>query len=172
MPAIHVAAELGVSSVTVAAIAKKLGVPGPPAGHWARVAAGQPGTRKPPLPNVSHAHPKVHVLHARAPLPQQLPPVAPDPVPLVAPDPAPVETPTDPDLTEDVHHVLLETALDHAQDLDRAERLRALANALEPRIRALPPEAPQRAWLTWARTTVAATERDLLQTLVAPGQPE
>lgn len=48
-PTVQVAAELGISDVALAKRCKKLNVPKPPLGYWAKVAAGQT-LPKPPLP--------------------------------------------------------------------------------------------------------------------------
>jgi hypothetical protein len=52
---------------------------------------------------------------------------------------------------------------------EQAARLRTLADLLEPRILALPASAPQRAWLRWARVTIARAEEDVLGGLCEPG---
>lgn len=51
IPATKLAEELGISDVAIAKRCKKLGVPQPPRGYWAKLAAGQ-APMKPPLPPV------------------------------------------------------------------------------------------------------------------------
>jgi hypothetical protein len=48
-PMLKAAEEYGVSSVALGKICKKLGVPVPGRGHWAKLAHGHAGARKPPL---------------------------------------------------------------------------------------------------------------------------
>ena len=48
-PAAKISGEFGISDVAVGKLCKKMNVPKPPRGHWARVQAGQKITR-PPLP--------------------------------------------------------------------------------------------------------------------------
>src|SRR6266568_5281326 len=48
-PMLKVAEEYGISSVALGKICQKLGVPVPGRGHWAKLAHGHAGARKPPL---------------------------------------------------------------------------------------------------------------------------
>ena len=48
-PATEVARELGISDVALGKLCRRLQVPKPPRGYWARVASGKT-PRKPPLP--------------------------------------------------------------------------------------------------------------------------
>lgn len=51
-PMLKVAQEYGVSSVALGKTCKKLSVPVPGRGHWAKLAHGHSGTKKPPLPKL------------------------------------------------------------------------------------------------------------------------
>lgn len=51
-PMLKVAEEYGVSSVALGKTCKKLSVPVPGRGHWAKLAHGHPGTEKPTLPKL------------------------------------------------------------------------------------------------------------------------
>ncbi len=65
-PVIQVAKDVGVSDVALAKICRKLGVPVPPRGYWARVAAGYPRKRR-PLPPAPANAPRVEVRAVDAP---------------------------------------------------------------------------------------------------------
>ena len=81
--------------------------------------------------------------------------------------PVPAEAPVELDLSEH-HDALLGDASARIARLEQAARLRTLADLLEPRILALPASGPQRAWLRWARETIARAEADVLGGLVEP----
>jgi hypothetical protein len=67
-PVTQVAKDIGISDVAVAKICRKLNVPVPARGYWARVAAGQP-RKKPALPPASSTTPQSHRLRRwRAPV--------------------------------------------------------------------------------------------------------
>jgi hypothetical protein len=51
-PMLRVAEQYGVSSVAVAKACRKLSVPVPGRGHWAKLAHGKPGVKKPNLPKL------------------------------------------------------------------------------------------------------------------------
>jgi hypothetical protein len=51
-PMLKVAEEYGVSSVALGKVCRKLSVPVPGRGHWAKLAHGHAGARKPPLPKL------------------------------------------------------------------------------------------------------------------------
>jgi hypothetical protein len=66
-PVMQLAKEVGVSDVAVAKICRRLWVPVPPRGYWARIAAGHT-PRKPPLPPRGEGTPGSHVFRRwRAP---------------------------------------------------------------------------------------------------------
>ena len=48
-PLIKIAQEYGISAVALGKVCRKLFVPVPGRGHWAKLANGHPGTPKPPL---------------------------------------------------------------------------------------------------------------------------
>lgn len=60
-PVIQIAKELGISDVALAKICRKLSVPLPPRGYWARIAAGR-SPRKPELPRTEATAPTSHSL--------------------------------------------------------------------------------------------------------------
>jgi hypothetical protein len=62
-PATTVAARYGITSTALAKICRKLGVPAPPRGYWAQIAAGQSVPRA-PLPKARPGQPTEHVLSA------------------------------------------------------------------------------------------------------------
>ena len=68
MPTTQLAAELGISDVALSKRCKKLNVPKPPLGYWAKVAAGQK-PEKVPLPPTTN---EVFVHAAEKPLPKTL----------------------------------------------------------------------------------------------------
>jgi hypothetical protein len=51
-PMLKVAEEYGVSSVALGKTCRKLSVPVPGRGYWAKLAHGHPGEKKPPLPKL------------------------------------------------------------------------------------------------------------------------
>ena len=51
-PLIRVAEQYGVSAVALGKVCRKLSVPVPGRGHWAKLAHGQPGAQKPELPKL------------------------------------------------------------------------------------------------------------------------
>lgn len=53
-PLLKVAEEYGVSAVALGKTCRKLSVPVPGRGHWAKLAHGKEGTKKPPLPKVDN----------------------------------------------------------------------------------------------------------------------
>lgn len=53
-PMLKVAEEYGVSSVALGKTCKKLSVPVPGRGYWAKLAHGHPGTKKPTLPKLDN----------------------------------------------------------------------------------------------------------------------
>jgi len=65
-PLIKVAQEYGVSAVALGKVCRKLSVPVPGRGHWAKLAHGHAGVRKPPLPKLE----KVPVVY-RSPMVEQ-----------------------------------------------------------------------------------------------------
>jgi hypothetical protein len=67
-PMLKVAQEYGVSSVALGKTCKKLSVPVPGRGHWAKLAHGHSGTNKPPLPKLE----KVPVIY-RSPIAEKKP---------------------------------------------------------------------------------------------------
>jgi hypothetical protein len=67
-PMLRVAEEYGVSSVALGKTCKKLSVPVPGRGHWAKLAHGHSGTKKPPLPKLD----KVPVIY-RSPVAENRP---------------------------------------------------------------------------------------------------
>ncbi|MEO7298366.1 MAG: hypothetical protein ABI042_07295 [Verrucomicrobiota bacterium] len=71
MPTTKVAAELGISDVAVKKRCKKLNVPKPPLGYWAKVAAGQT-PKKMPLPSLPTSASEAFVQTAEKPLPKTL----------------------------------------------------------------------------------------------------
>lgn len=58
-PLVKVAVEYCVSAVALGKACRKLAVPVPGRGHWAKLAHGQAGTKKPPLPKLE----KVPIIH-------------------------------------------------------------------------------------------------------------
>jgi hypothetical protein len=68
-PLLKVAEEYGVSSVALGKTCRKLSVPVPGRGHWAKLAFGKEGVKKPPLPKLE----KVPVIY-RSPVVQRKPP--------------------------------------------------------------------------------------------------
>jgi hypothetical protein len=68
-PATAIAARYGISSVALAKIARKLSVPVPPRGYWARKAAGQ-SPRRPPLPKQRDGAPAQHEIVPPPPRPE------------------------------------------------------------------------------------------------------
>jgi hypothetical protein len=67
-PMLKVAEEYGVSSVALGKTCRKLSVPVPGRGHWAKLAHGKEGAKKPPLPKLE----KVPVIY-RSPVVQKKP---------------------------------------------------------------------------------------------------
>jgi len=67
-PLLKVAMEYGVSSVALGKACRKLSVPVPGRGHWAKLAHGKQGLKKPPLPKLH----KVPVIY-RSPVAQKKP---------------------------------------------------------------------------------------------------
>src|SRR2546426_12020410 len=67
-PTTQVAAEFGISDVALAKRCKKLNVPKPSLGYWAKVAAGQKPEKVPLPPTIN----EVFVQTAEKPLPQTL----------------------------------------------------------------------------------------------------
>src|SRR5262245_63804422 len=66
-PVMQLAKEMGVSDVAVAKICRKLMIPVPPRGYWARLAAGQ-SLKRPGLPARTDTTPSAHVFRRwRAP---------------------------------------------------------------------------------------------------------
>lgn len=53
-PLLHVAEEYGISSVALGKTCQKLRVPVPGRGHWAKLAHGHQGAKKPPLPKMDN----------------------------------------------------------------------------------------------------------------------
>jgi hypothetical protein len=72
-PLLKVAEEYGVSAVALGKTCRKLSVPVPGRGHWAKLAYGKEGVKKPPLPKLD----KVPVIY-RSPVVQRKPAI-PDP---------------------------------------------------------------------------------------------
>jgi hypothetical protein len=68
-PLLKVAEEYGVSAVALGKTCRKLSVPVPGRGHWAKLAFGKEGVKKPPLPKLD----KVPVIY-RSPVVQRKPP--------------------------------------------------------------------------------------------------
>jgi hypothetical protein len=68
-PLLKVAEEYGVSAVALGKTCRKLSVPVPGRGHWAKLAYGKEGVKKPPLPKVD----KIPVVY-RSPVVQRKPP--------------------------------------------------------------------------------------------------
>lgn len=64
-PATKVAARYGITSVALAKICRKLRVPTPPRGYWARIAAGQ-AVERAPLPKAIAGQPQAHTLGTAA----------------------------------------------------------------------------------------------------------
>lgn len=62
-PVERLAGGYGISGPALAKICRKLNVPVPPRGHWARAAAGT-ARRRPPLPQLRPGQPSQHVIHA------------------------------------------------------------------------------------------------------------
>jgi len=160
-PATTVAKELGITSTAVAKIARKLAVPVPPPGHWARVHAGQPKPKPPPLPPIAKGAPSRHTItgsRKRGPDPIE-PPRALAPLPEPVPPPAPIDL-----------EALVADADARLVILERATKLRTLADAMAPRIHTLPADAPQRAWLRSVREEIARAEEDVLRGLGDGGE--
>lgn len=73
-PMLKVAEEYGISSVALGKICRRLGVPVPGRGHWAKLAHGHAGARKPPLakmaevPVIYRSHPSDQVRKTAAEL--------------------------------------------------------------------------------------------------------
>jgi hypothetical protein len=67
-PLLRVAEEYGVSAVALGKTCRKLSVPVPGRGHWAKLAHGHPGVKRPPLPKLD----KVPVIY-RSPVIQKKP---------------------------------------------------------------------------------------------------
>ena len=67
-PLLKVAEEYGVSAVALGKTFRKLSVPVPGRGHWAKLAFGHEGIKKPPLPKLD----KVPMIH-RSPVAQKEP---------------------------------------------------------------------------------------------------
>jgi hypothetical protein len=65
-PVIQIAKDLGISDVALAKICRRLSVPLPPRGYWARIAAGRPA-RKPDLPKTLPSAPTSHALRVWRP---------------------------------------------------------------------------------------------------------
>jgi hypothetical protein len=68
---LKVAEQYGVSSVALGKVCRKLSVPVPGRGHWAKLAHGKPGAKKPALPTLDRA--PVVYRSARAPQKQAAP---------------------------------------------------------------------------------------------------
>jgi hypothetical protein len=68
-PMLKVAVEYGVSSVALGKACRKLSVPVPGRGHWAKLAHGKVGAKQPPLPKLD----KIPVIY-RSPVVQRKPP--------------------------------------------------------------------------------------------------
>ncbi len=65
-PITHIAKRLGASDVAISKICRKMNVPRPPRGHWARVQHGYP-TSQPPLPKAKPETPQEWVLTPQGP---------------------------------------------------------------------------------------------------------
>jgi hypothetical protein len=76
----------------------------------------------------------------------------------------PVPEPTPPPVPVDVE-ALVADAEARLAILERATKLRSLADAMEPRIHTLPADAPQRVWLRSVRAEIARAEEDVLRGL-------
>lgn len=83
-PVTQLAKEIGVSDVALAKICRKLNVPVPPRGYWARIAAGHP-SKRPALPTPTTTTAQAHVFRRwRAPEGAIAPTVKEDDAPVVA----------------------------------------------------------------------------------------
>jgi hypothetical protein len=72
-PLLKVAEEYGVSAVAIGKTCRKLSVPVPGRGHWAKLAYGKEGIKKPPLPKLDKI-PVIYrspVVHRKPPTPDQ-----------------------------------------------------------------------------------------------------
>lgn len=72
-PLLKVAEEYGVSAVALGKTCRKLSVPVPGRGHWAKLAYGKEGVKKPPLPKLDKI-PVIYrssVVHRKPPTPDQ-----------------------------------------------------------------------------------------------------
>lgn len=82
-PVTQLAKEIGVSDVALAKICRKLNVPVPPRGYWARIAAGHP-SKRPALPTPTATTAQAHVFRRwRAPEGAIAPTVKEDDAPVV-----------------------------------------------------------------------------------------
>jgi hypothetical protein len=157
-PATDIARELGMTSTAVAKIARKLAVPVPPPGHWARVRAGQSVEAvalPPPLAGEPTRHRIVRVV---------VPPPPPAPTAQATATDLGLVTSRDAALAtraEPMH----EAAARSLAALERVATLRTLVDKLTPLVGSLPPNAPQRRWLDDARAEIARAEAEALAAL-------
>jgi hypothetical protein len=96
-PAIRLAKEFGISDVALNKTCKRMGVPRPERGHWARIAAGQKPIR-PPLPPAKEGQPALLQFNVKenikrrkewrkpVPKPNEKPPPMENPIQLLSPD--------------------------------------------------------------------------------------
>jgi hypothetical protein len=176
-PATHVAADLGITSTALAKIARKLDVPVPPPGFWARKRAGQ-SVEVLALPAPLAGQPTRHVIVRRAiprPTETKSPPEAEvrragaevRQVERARPTDAsarPLEelrtpTPVSPE------EAMLAAASRGLAALERVATLRAFVERLTPIVVSLPADSPQRRWLDDARAQIARAEAEALAAL-------
>ena len=153
-PATEVAKELGITSTGLAKIARKLAVPMPPRGHWARHRAGQTLT-VPALGPRTNGAPTQHAIVRRVALQDASSREEPATVAASSVLPLPAVAPEE----------LLANAEQGLAALERVRTLRELVVQLEPTIQRLPPDAPQRRWLTDARAQIASAEQQALDAI-------
>jgi hypothetical protein len=79
-PMVELAQDFGISDVALAKRLRKLGIPVPGRGYWARVAGGQT-PRRPPLPPHDDEHERDDELYIHVPPPEE----SPDPVDAILP---------------------------------------------------------------------------------------
>lgn len=88
-PMTHVAREIGKSDVAVAKLCKKLEVPVPPRGYWAKLQAGKQVAQTPLPPTPSESGPSSLVEPSSQEKAAAIPRKLPDPVAVQAPAPGP-----------------------------------------------------------------------------------
>jgi hypothetical protein len=170
-PATDVARELEMTSTAVAKIARKLAVPVPPPGHWARKRAGQ-SVEVVALAAPLAGQPTRHLIVRRVQLGRLIDasrePEADvrrvelaSPVEASAPPAADVRTPA-PVTPEEA---MLAAASRGLAALERVATLRAFVDKLAPVVGSLPPDSPQRRWLDDARAQIAVADAAALAEL-------